>query len=204
MRELFKFKLTNINYNTLIMNKTLAIYLLLSCIVISPQVVARNFHNQMEVKSDMENKPLTAKKVYFALVAETGKENFGKGKYYELHLRFFSQVGSPMILEKNKSLVEYSGNPNKTPTPTLAVWEVEDSQKRVKTKYWISLVKNRGIELHNEMLFESLQDIENSYLTVYYEDLDGDGKRDDLAFVFKISEFVKQIDYWIPKDSRKR
>ncbi|MFC1499072.1 hypothetical protein ACFLS1_11475 [Verrucomicrobiota bacterium] len=148
------------------------------------------------VKKTDINEPLTEKNLYFAL--ETRVVHWTKEGHCAIAVNLHSQIGEKIktkeeVEVENKCALQgnnYLSNPRKRIKHVLAEWVIYDKDKKIKTKFRIDLDYMRG-RYYSEAIIKELEDVKNSKLILYYEDVDNDKKRENYTFVFKIKDHMK-------------
>lgn len=72
--------------------------------------------------------------------------------------------------------------------PYSYTWKVSGSDGRVLRQWLCHFLQNRDLSYHTLIQLPEAE-LSRSQLEIYFEDLDGDGKRDDITFTIDLSKF---------------
>ena len=132
------------------------------------------------VKRDDLNKPVPPYKVYF-FVQTSGSQ---------------TERRLSLIVTLGRASTRYTGIKRKLPgqvKPYMALWQIRDSDGVVQ-RQWEPHFRNRtrsrpGDDYLTTIFSLPEAELKQSHLLLYFEDIDGDGKSDDVTFDLDMTDF---------------
>ncbi|MDW8345261.1 MAG: hypothetical protein RMM51_12335 [Verrucomicrobiae bacterium] len=92
-----------------------------------------------------------------------------RGETYDPNIRDYSQI--------KKQLIPYS-----------YTWKILSEDNKVLRSWPLAFFQNRNFVYRTDVRLP-LEEFSRSVLEIYFEDIDGDGMREDVTFVVDMSEF---------------
>lgn len=72
--------------------------------------------------------------------------------------------------------------------PDYYKWQIRNVQGKVSREWLAFFVKNRDLT-HHTLVRLPMEDLRRSYLLLYFEDVDGDGAREDVTYEIDMTEY---------------
>ena len=144
-------------------------------------------------ESDL-NKSVSPCDLYFA-AHETFSDHSNGEKWFRLMIR----RGKPFDLDTY-------GKPTASQDqlqPYYYKWLVLDDKGKVVRSWLAYFIKNRDYSYHTTIR-QPPEDWDNSVLEVYFEDVNGDGVREDVTYKLRVGEIVKVGNPTRPRDGHGR
>jgi len=128
------------------------------------------------------NTPISQCKLYFYVVFLVNNPN-------ERWLQVIVQPNKPFTFTENGFVDQANLNQLK---PYWYRWVIKNAQGQVERAWLAYFIKGRG-GLYHTIVTQPEQDWHNSFLEIFFEDINNDGVREDVTYEIAVGDFLSKV-----------